>query len=355
MDGIGNLGARAYGDETSRNADLYLPDSGPRLCSPAPTFNTLSNAMATQESKAPRTSILPEAAGSAPARVSFASGLGAFAENYDLFLVDQWGVLHDGKTAYPGVAECLRRLSSRGKRVVILSNSGKRTQTNALQLATLGIPADAYTALITSGEVARHCLSVRTPPFSPSLGNRCLLLNSDGDGSLVDGLNLELTPTVAAADFILLSGVGDDHPMMFYLQLLEDARARHLPLVCVNPDLLRLSRGGLVFSAGEVARHYERMGGQVHYVGKPYPLIYDYCRKVLPDFEASRAMAVGDSYFHDVRGGARFGLATAFVTGGIHRPDFPDEIDEADRVQRLADFAREHEVWPDWVIPRFRW
>jgi len=282
-------------------------------------------------------------------------GVRSFADRYDLFLVDQWGVLHDGRTAYPGVANCLRRLLSLGKRVVVLSNSGKRVEDNAARLESMGIGRDCYTALITSGEIARERLSARAQPFLPSMGRRCLLLNSAGEGSLMEGLDIELVETVVGADFILLAGTRDDRPMAFYQQILEYARSHQVPLICANPDLVRLSPKGLVFSAGEVARRYEQMGGPVRYIGKPYPMIYEHCRKVLPGFDASRVIAVGDSFFHDVMGGARSGLATAFVTEGIHKDDFPISMDDAGRLQKLAEIARDYGVWPNWVIRQFRW
>jgi HAD superfamily hydrolase (TIGR01459 family) len=315
--------------------------------------------MANHDLKKPQ-SLWPAALETGPAasvqpRPIFGAGVRSFAAQYDLFIVDQWGVLHDGRTVYPGVAECLRRLLSLGKRVVILSNSGKRTETNALRLGSMGITAECYTALITSGEVARESLSARTPPFLPSMGRRCLLLSSDGDSSLVEGLDIELAPTVAAADFILLAGVGDDNPMEFYQTILEYAAAHQIPLICANPDWVRLSPKGLVFSAGEVARRHEQMGGLVQYIGKPYPMIYEHCRKVLPDFESSRVIAVGDSFFHDVVGGARFGLATAFVTDGIHKAEFSNTLDDASRFQKLAEIAQEFRVLPNWIIRQFRW
>lgn len=282
-------------------------------------------------------------------------GVRSFAENYDLFLVDQWGVLHDGQRVYPGVTECLRRLRALGKRVVILSNSGKRSEANALRLEAMGIAGDCYTALITSGEVAWESLSARSYPFLPSLGRRCLLLSQDGESFPPKGLDIEWVPIVAEADFILLASVGDDHPMQFYQSILEQAGARQIPLICANPDFIRLSPKGLVFSAGEVARRYEQIGGRVHYIGKPYRIMYEYCRKVLPGFASSRAIAVGDSFFHDVVGGAGFGLATAFVTDGIHQADFPDTLDDAGRFQKLVEIAQDHGVWPNWVIRRFQW
>lgn len=53
--------------------------------------------------------------------------LSAVADAYDAFLVDQYGVLRDGRGPYPGAAETLVRLKQAGKRVIILSNSGKRS------------------------------------------------------------------------------------------------------------------------------------------------------------------------------------------------------------------------------------
>ncbi|HLF98501.1 MAG TPA: TIGR01459 family HAD-type hydrolase [Methylococcaceae bacterium] len=283
------------------------------------------------------------------------AGVGAFAERYQAFLVDQWGVLHDGQTPFPGAVECLRRLRASGKQVAILSNSGKRAADNAERLRALGIDEDCYTALVTSGEVARDSLAARGAPFVPSLGRRCLLLSSDGTDTLARGLDVEMAETVAAADFILLAGVADEHPMAYYLPILEYGSTHEMPLVCVNPDLVRFSPQGLTFSAGELARRYEQMGGTVHYIGKPHEAIYRYCGKVLADFAPSRTVAIGDSVGHDVVGGARAGLDTALVTDGIHQADFADAVDDDARLRRVSAIAREHGVWPDWVIRRFAW
>lgn len=283
------------------------------------------------------------------------AGVGVFAERYDAFLVDQWGVLHDGRTLFPGAVDCLRRLRSLGKQVAILSNSGKPAADNAARLKAMGIASDCYTVLVTSGEVARAGLAAHEAPFVPSLGRRCLLLSTDDTNTLLRGLDVDAVPTVAEADFILLAGVADGCPLDDYLPILEFGSTHDMPLVCVNPDLVRFSPQGLTFSAGELARRYEQRGGTVHYIGKPHEAIYRYCGKLLADFDPRRAAAVGDSVGHDVVGGARAGLATTLVTGGIHQADFADAADDAARLRRVSAIAREHGVWPDWVVPRFVW
>ena len=108
-----------------------------------------------------------------------ATGIHAFAEDYDLWIVDQCGVLHDGQVPYSGAIDCLLRLLSLGKRVVILSNSGKGSAVNAHRIQAMGLTAQCYTTLITSGEVAQASLAARADPFLPSIGHRCLLITSD--------------------------------------------------------------------------------------------------------------------------------------------------------------------------------
>ena len=67
------------------------------------------------------------------------SGLRAIVDRFDHVLLDQWGTLHEGKTIFPAARECVARLREAGKRVLVLSNSGKRANRNQERLATLGL------------------------------------------------------------------------------------------------------------------------------------------------------------------------------------------------------------------------
>ena len=136
----------------------------------------------------------------------FAEGLGGIEADFDGFLVDQWGVLHDGVTAYPGARECLARLAALGKRVVVLSNSGRRAAPNAALLTKIGFSAADYTAMVSSGEVVWQAFRDRTDPYFAELGRRCLLFSRHDDRSVVEGLDLELVATAGEAAFILVSG-----------------------------------------------------------------------------------------------------------------------------------------------------
>ena len=274
-------------------------------------------------------------------------GIAAIADRFALFLVDQFGVLHDGQQPYPGVVDCLQKLAERGRRVVLLSNSGKLAEPNIARLVGIGIPRSGFVTMVTSGDVAREALATRRDPWFARLGRRCLLLSRGGDRSIVEGLDLELVPGAGAADFILLSGCdAPERPFADYEAAIEPGLARGLPLICANPDMQSVNPGGVSFGAGQVARRYQERGGEVRFIGKPHPEIYRYCFERLGATPAERSVAVGDSVEHDIAGGRRAGLATVFVTGGLSAGKSESE---------LAALYRRFDAVPDWVVPLFRW
>ena len=59
--------------------------------------------------------------------------------------------------------------------------------------------------------------------------------------------------------------------------------------------------------------------------------------------------------YHDIIGGNQAGLATAFVTGGIHAPEFEGTRNDAERLDRAKELARDYGVTPDWTIRAFQW
>ena len=86
--------------------------------------------------------------------MTFCQGLYELMDSYDGFIMDQWGVLHNGVQAYEGVIDSLGHLKQRKKQVVILSNSAKRSDDNVERLKKLGIKPSMYKAVVTAGEVA---------------------------------------------------------------------------------------------------------------------------------------------------------------------------------------------------------
>ncbi len=288
-----------------------------------------------------------------PAR--WCDGVADLAGRYDAFLVDQWGVLHDGTTAYPGAADALVRLRRLGKPVVLISNSGKRAGPNSERLARLGFGPDCYDACVSSGEAAWREMAAASHPFTAALGRRCLLFSRGGDRSIVDGLDLIVVETADEADFVLLSGHDERRAPADYRPHFDAALARDLPLLCANPDTSGLTADGLVLSPGALADHYEARGGRVRRIGKPFPEIYRLCRQWIGDLPPERVVAIGDSLANDIEGGAAVGHATALILGGLHADVFIGAEDWSSRQARLARLTGPDGVIPDWMLLAFHW
>lgn len=281
-------------------------------------------------------------------------GLGEIAEGYDLFLLDQWGVLHDGEVPYEGAIDALTQLRALGRPVVILSNSARRTHVGIEKMDAMGIPREYYDHLVTSGEQTWQALYHRNDSFHAGLGRRCLLFSWGDDRGLTGGgIDLEWVDDVSEADFILMAGTNRE-PLEHYEPVLQKALARGIPMICANPDLVSVTpEGELVICPGQVARRYEEIGGIVQWHGKPNRAVYETCFALYP--EAKRILGIGDSLHHDIAGAAVAGIESLFIAAGIHAPalgiQWGDEPDPA-RLQAL--FAEIGQT-PDYAAPVFRW
>ena len=240
----------------------------------------------------------------------------ALAAAYDVFLVDQFGTLHDGTTLYPGAAAALARLRARGKRIVLLSNSGKRVAANARRMARLGIGPDAYDLFLTSGEVAVQMLAAGQIEAARG-ATRCLLLERSGQGLALDALNMTASPPETADLVIIAGSEGERRSLDWYADLLAPLARRGVPAICVNPDRTMLTPGGPAFGTGRIAETYAALGGDVTWIGKPYPAIYQAALAALGDPPRSRVAGIGDSVEHDIAGARAAGCGAWLVRAGI--------------------------------------
>ena len=284
------------------------------------------------------------------------AGVRELAADYDGFIVDQWGVVHDGATPYAGARECLESLKRAGKRVVMLSNSGRSNAANEALMASMGFPRELYHAFIAAGEDCRHAIASKASPFHARLGKRCLAFTRDGERKLLEGLGLTFVDRVEDADFLAVIGIDSPRRSLAdYEAELQAARARGLPMVCANPDLVRFHEGRLVDAPGVLAHRYEALGGEVFWHGKPHAPIYGSCLKEMGGIPKSRIVAVGDSLDHDVAGAASVQLPCVLVAGGVHaealgivRGDMPSR-------ERLEALLARAPARPAFVVPAFTW
>lgn len=284
-----------------------------------------------------------------PATVEIIDGLSAIADRYALFVIDQWGVLHDGHTPHPGAIDALERLKAAGGSLAILSNSGKRVAESHRRMRRMGFDPDLYDAVVTSGEEVHCGLRDRDDPFYRDIGSRFLMFAWDADRGIVEGLDYEEVEDVAAADFILCAGT-DERTLAEYDPVLKQALARNLPLTCANPDKVSVQPdGSLKMCPGAIAERYESMGGRVRWHGKPWPAVYDRIRALTG--RDGPAIGIGDSLEHDIAGARHAGMDQLFITGGIHRAELSEPLES----NEIAALGGKFNAVPTFASIGFRW
>jgi len=266
---------------------------------------------------------LPPGAAADAEAVPILDGIAGLAGRYDGFILDLWGVLHDGEQPYPGVRDCLARLRDAGKRVCLLSNAPRRVDSVMARLDELGLPRDLYDAVLSSGEATHDALKHPPDDFHAELGRRCLHIGPPRDDDVHQDTGVTLVDRPEDADFVLCTGIDDfDETLEDYAALLQACGEERLPMVCANPDLTVMVGDKTAICAGRLAAYYETLGQPVAYHGKPHPPIYRRCLALLDGVDRTRILAVGDSLRTDIAGANAAGLDSLLVTGGIHADEF---------------------------------
>lgn len=281
--------------------------------------------------------------------VEMISGLEGLADRYRLFVIDQWGVLHDGVHAHPGAIDALERLAAAGGVLAILSNSGKRVDESFDRMRRMGFDPDLYASVVTSGETVYRGLRDRADAFYAGLGRRYLMFAWDDNRGIVEGLDYEEVRDVEDADFILCAGT-DRERLEEYQPVLRRALERDLPLTCANPDKVSVQPdGSLKMCPGAIAAAYEAMGGVVRWHGKPWAEVYDLIRAETG--EDGPAIGIGDSLEHDIAGARAAGMDQLFIAGGIHAGELPSPP-TAGAIAALGETFR---AVPTHAATAFRW
>ncbi|MGH7080542.1 MAG: TIGR01459 family HAD-type hydrolase [Acetobacteraceae bacterium] len=279
------------------------------------------------------------------------SGMAEIAAEYDGFIVDLWGVLHDGVTAYPGAIDCLTRLKAAGKRIVLLSNAPRRAAPAAAAMAVMGIDGALYDGLMTSGEATWMMLRDRQDPWFAALGRRVFHLGPLRDRNVLEGLDYMRVETPAEAEFVLNTGPDDEHNptrLEAFEPVLAACREARLEMVCANPDRVVIRDRVRVLCAGALAERYQELGGVVRSMGKPDPAIYAPVMAML-GLPRARSLAIGDALETDIAGAAAAGIASAWVMGGIYGARLNGEPGVAEELAELAGLS------PVATLPGFFW
>ena len=244
-------------------------------------------------------------------------GMREIAETSEAWLVDVWGVMHNGAEAFQAAAEACATFRRRGGYVILLTNAPRPAPAVVAQITKLGVPREAYDGVLSSGDVSRGLVASWRDKRIHHLGPA-------RDRGIFDGLGIDFATSIEA-DIVVCTGLIDDltETPADYATTLSGFRRRNVAMLCANPDLMVERGDRKVYCAGALAAAYEALGGDVVYAGKPHLPIYELAVRMVRDglgrdVPRDRLLAIGDGLKTDMAGAAAAGLRSVFVASGLH-------------------------------------
>ena len=231
-------------------------------------------------------------------------------ENYDTFVIDLWGVMHNGVTLNSNAINAVDKLKKNSKKIVFLSNAPRPSSKVINFLQKMKMNKKYLDNVVTSGEAAMHAINQK------KFGKTFYHLGPSRDISVFEKVKDNRTD-LQGCDFILCTGLFDDYDddLDYYKKFL--LRYVSKKLICTNPDLI-VHRGSVEeLCAGSVAKVFEELGGEVIYFGKPHTEVYNMC------FGSNeKVLAIGDNLRTDIKGANNLKIDCIFITDGVHRKEF---------------------------------
>jgi HAD superfamily hydrolase (TIGR01459 family) len=257
-------------------------------------------------------------------------------KNYDTFVIDLWGVMHNGMALNQKAIEAIKQLKNQSKKIVFLSNAPRPSSKVINFLLKMNMDRKYLSNVMTSGEAAMHAINKN------QFGKNFFHLGPPRDTSVFEKVKENKTD-IESCDFILCTGLFDEYKkdLEFYKKLLKKYVSKKL--VCTNPDLT-VHKGNIEeLCAGSVAKIFEKLGGEVVYFGKPYKEVYRMCFN--PN---EKVLAVGDNLRTDIKGANNLKIDCIFISNGVHRDEYKD-------TSELDSLLEKYKVKANFFQKEFQW
>ena len=234
---------------------------------------------------------------------------------YDTFVIDLWGVMHNGISLNSKAMETIENLKKNSKKIVFLSNAPRPSSKVINFLLKMGMDKKYLSSVVTSGEAAMRAINRN------KFGKNFFHLGPPRDTSVFENVK-DNKVDIDKCEFILCTGLFDDHgdDLDFYKSFLKEHVSKKL--ICTNPDLT-VHRGDVEeLCAGSIAQLFESLGGKVIYFGKPHKEIYNMCFD-----KKEKVLAIGDNLRTDIKGANNLNIDSIFITEGVHRKEYNKKQD----------------------------
>ena len=237
------------------------------------------------------------------------NGLQSIADNYDLFYIDLWGVIHNGINLHEQAVAVLQELLKKKKMFVLLTNAPRPNKTVQNFLEKMGMDKVLREHVFTSGEAALNYLK------KSFLFKKFYHIGPPRDFDLFNDFKNNKSEDINESQYLLCTGLFDDYDqdLNYYKNLLENHIKK--TMICTNPDLIVDKGNKRELCAGSVAMVFEKMGGEVVYFGKPYPEVYNQSI----DNNNKKALSIGDNLNTDIKGANLLNYDSLLISNGVHK------------------------------------
>lgn len=322
-------------------------------------------------------------------------------EKYDILLVDVFGVLWNGVDWIAGALDTLEHLVKLGKTVVILSNASVSAKHMLDKYASSGPSLGKhFSGFVTSGEVLNHILKNHKLSFeSVPHPKKYAILGTHVVHNFENTL-YEYTDSLDESDFVYVSIpqltndqksllpnelqkmlyrsnmsssdkiVWDSSSLDPFIPQLKEIFEKKKPLLVANPDkyasvgVLNPENGTeyikqLVVRQGSLGEAYVKMGGEVLFIGKPYPEVYEFAlhfaakneHVTFSDLKNKKIAMIGDTLETDILGAQnaskKFGLNVESIltdTGISYRELSEKSVEARREIYKHRGIIPTHEV-----------
>jgi len=264
-------------------------------------------------------------------------GLRSIAEDYDIFYIDLWGVIHNGINLHKNAIEALEKITKAKKQYVLLTNAPRPNKTVKSFLEKMGMDKKIREKVYSSGEAALSYLKKNL------LDNKFYHLGPARDFDLFLDLRKNKTTNIKESSYLLCTGLFEEQgeDLNYYKELFKEHINKKM--ICTNPDLI-VDRGDKrELCAGSVALVFKEMGGEVIYFGKPFPEVYNQSI----DNKEKRVLSIGDNLNTDIKGANNLNYDSLIISNGVHKNEI--EKDGIDIV------SKKYEVVVNFIQEEFKW
>ena len=264
-------------------------------------------------------------------------GLSSIVQNYSLFYIDLWGVVHNGISPHKEAIKVLNELKKNNKEYVLLTNAPRPSETVKVFLEKMGLNESIRNQVFSSGEAALNYLKNN---FS---SQKFYHIGPPRDFDLFKAFEKNKSKNIDDCDYFLCTGLFDEQneDLNYYKNLFE--KKINKKMICTNPDLI-VDRGSKrELCAGSVAMVFEKMGGEVIYFGKPYPEVYNQSI----DNKNKKVLCIGDNLNTDIKGANLLNYDSLLISDGVHKKEI--EKNGLDQV------LKNYEVICNYIQSELKW